>query len=293
MKRERLSDRLVKWIAYLGVLIVSLFVLYPFIYIVSVSLSRSEYVVAGMVKFLPVGLNISAYKIAFEEPLIFSGYRNTIVYASVGTLLMLLTTLLTAYPLAVKEFRGKKFFIVYMAVTMYFSGGLIPFFLLIQKLKMIDTIWAIVMPCVSVWYIIIARTYFQANVPIALRESALIDGAGDPVILFKIYLPLSMPIIATISLWSIVGFWNSWFSALLFLHDQNMYPLQMVVRKTLILFAPSTKMKTALFQMRPNGVSEQTVRCAIILITIAPIIMVYPFIQKYFVKGVMIGALKG
>ena len=293
MRKKSTSDVIVNLVAYAGILLVNIVMLYPFVYTVSVSLSRAEFVVAGMVKLWPVGLNASAYQTALAEPLLGRGYLNTLLYASVGTALTLFITLITAYPLSVKKFRGRSAFIIYMAVTMYFSGGLIPYFLLIQNLKLIDTIWAMILPCISVWYIIVCRTYFQANMPPEMRESALIDGANDLTILFRIYLPLSLPIIATIGLWSVVSYWNSWFNALLFLKDQDLYPLQMVVRKTLILFNPSSKMRSVLAMLRPNGVSEQTVRCAIIVITILPIIMIYPFIQKYFVKGVMVGALKG
>ena len=293
MKRKSVSDIVVNTVAVAGILLVNVVMLYPFIYTVSVSFSKAEFVVAGMVKLWPVGVNLFAYKTAFAEPLLGSGYLNTILYASVGTALTLIITLITAYPLCVKNFHGKRAFVIYMAITMYFSGGLIPYFLLIQNLKLMNTIWAMILPCISVWYIIICRTYFQANIPIEMRESALIDGANDLRILFQIYLPLSLPIIATIGLWCVVAYWNSWFNALLFLKDQNLYPLQMVVRKTLILFNPSSRMRGMMMAYRPYGVNEQTVRCAIIIITILPIIMIYPFIQKYFVKGVMVGALKG
>jgi putative aldouronate transport system permease protein len=225
--------------------------------------------------------------------MIWRGYANTILYAGTGTLLTIVLTLLTAYPLAVKKFRGKAVFLVFLTITMYFSGGLIPYYLLVRTLNLDNTIWAIILPGVSVWYIIICKTYFQASIPLSLRETALMDGASELTILSRIYTPLAKPILATIALWSIVGHWNSWFNAMLFIEDQNMYPLQMIVRKVLITFQPTSKMRSIIASFKPAGVSEQTVRCAIIIITILPIIMIYPFLQKYFVKGIMIGSIKG
>lgn len=291
--KDSISDRMVSIFSIALTFVITLIMLYPFIYIVAVSLSKNEYVAMGMVSLYPKGFNLNAYKVAFADPLIWQGYINTIIYASVGTVLTLSLTLLTAYPLAVKQFRGKKFFMMFLTVTMYFSGGLIPYYLLIQKLNLKNTIWAVVLPAVSVWYIIICRTFFQSTIPLALRESALIDGASDLVILTRLYIPLSKPILATISLWCIVGHWNAWFDAMLFLDDQKMLPLQMVVRKVLIVFQPTDKMRSIIASLKPAGVSEQTVRCAIIIITILPIIMLYPFLQKYFVKGIMVGSLKG
>lgn len=291
--KSSFSDRVVSVTAVVLSVIVMLLMLYPFVYIVAVSLSKNEYVAMGMVTLFPKGINFNAYKVAFSDPLIWRGYLNTIIYAGCGTLLTITVTLLTAYPLAVKQFRGKKPFMLFLTFTMYFSGGLIPYYLLMQNLNLKNTMWAVILPGVSVWYIIICRTFFQSTIPIALRESALIDGANDFVILSRLYIPLSKPILATISLWCIVGHWNAWFDAMLFLEDQNMFPLQMVVRKVLIVFQPTSKMRSIISSFKPSGVSEQTVRCAIIIITILPIIMLYPFLQKYFVKGIMVGSLKG
>ncbi len=291
--RQTGSDRLVGIGAYLLSALVVLVMLYPFLYVIAISLSKNEYVIMGMVKLLPKGLNLNAYKAALSDSMIWRGYANTILYSGTGTLLTLALTLLTAYPLAVKKFRGKAVFLVFLTITMYFSGGLIPYYLLVRTLNLDNTIWSIILPGVSVWYIIICKTYFQASIPLSLRETALMDGASELTILSRIYTPLAKPIMATIALWSIVGHWNSWFNAMLFIEDQNMYPLQMIVRKVLITFQPTSKMRSIISSFKPAGVSEQTVRCAIIIITILPIIMVYPFLQKYFVKGIMIGSIKG
>ena len=291
--RQTGSDKVVGIAAYLFSLLIVLVMLYPFLYIIAVSMSKNEYVIMGMVKLLPKGFNLNAYHAALSDPMIWKGYANTVVYASTGTTLTLALTLLTAYPLAVKQFRGKFIFMIYLTVTMYFSGGLIPYYLLIQTLKLKNTIWALILPGVDVWYIIICKTYFQTSVPTSLRETALIDGASEFIILSRIYAPLAKPIMATIALWCIVGHWNSWFNAMLFIENQNMYPLQMVVRKVLITFQPTSKMRSVIAAFKPAGVSEQTVRCAVIIITILPIIMIYPFLQKYFVKGIMIGSVKG
>ncbi len=293
LKKRTLQDSLLDIFVYTVIVLVNIVMIYPFVNIIVVSLSRAEYVVAGLVTIFPRGFNLSAYTAALSDPLMGRGYVNTLIYASTGTLLTLTITMITAYALSVRKFRGRNFFIVYMAITMYFSGGLIPYYLLIKSLNMIDTIWAMILPGVSVWYIIVCRTYFQSTIQDSLRESALIDGANDLKILTHIYIPLAKPIIATLGLWSVVAQWNSWFNALIFLNDIKLYPLQMVVRKVLIMYQPSSKMRSLVYSLRHLGVNEQTVRCAVIIITILPIVMIYPFIQKYFVKGVMVGALKG
>lgn len=290
---EHRSDLVVWAIALIASLLMIFVMLYPFIYIVAVSFSKNEYVTMGMVTWLPKGFNLNAYRVALSDPLIIRGYINTIFYTSAGTVLSVGLTLLTAYPLAIKQFRGKKPFLIFLTFTMYFSGGLIPYYMLVQNLHMKDTLWALILPGVSVWYIIICRTFFQANIPIELRESALMDGANDLTILTRIYTPLSKPILATLGLWLIVGHWNSWFNAMLFIENQNLYPLQLVVRKVLITFEPTSHMRSIIAAYKPAGVSEQTVRSAIIVVTILPIVMIYPFLQKYFVKGIMIGAIKG
>ncbi|XID93857.1 carbohydrate ABC transporter permease [Paenibacillaceae bacterium WGS1546] len=293
MYAEHRSDLAVRAIALIASLLMIFVMLYPFVYIVAVSFSKNEYVTMGMVTWLPKGFNLNAYRVALSDPLIIRGYINTIFYTSAGTALSVGLTLLTAYPLAIKQFRGKKLFLIFLTFTMYFSGGLIPYYMLVQNLHMKDTLWALILPGVSVWYIIICRTFFQANIPIELRESALMDGANDLTILTRIYTPLSKPILATLSLWLIVGHWNSWFNAMLFIENQNLYPLQLVVRKVLITFEPTSHMRSIIAAYKPAGVSEQTVRSAIIVVTILPIVMIYPFLQKYFVKGIMIGAIKG
>lgn len=272
-------------------LIILAAMLYPFIYVLSISLSNSQMVMAGLVKLLPKGFTLDSYKYVLQDTLLFSAYLNTIYYAALSTVIVSVTTVLTSYPLAVKSFAGKKFYTIYLTATLFFSGGLIPLYIVITRLNMINSVWAMVLPgAVSVWNILICRTFFQ-EIPYSLRESALIDGANDIQILFKVYVPLSKAIMATIALYTIVGQWNNFFSALIFLNDRAKYPLQMVIRRMLVNMEYSARMGR--FISESKIVSSQSIRCATIIISILPIVFIYPSLQKYFIKGVLIGSVKG
>ena len=265
--------------------------LYPFLYVLFASVSDApSFLQHRGILLKPLGFNLDAYKAVFDNPMIIKGYQNTLFYVVAGTAINLFMTALGAYVLSRRDLYFKNIIMFFIVVTMVFHGGLIPSFILINKLGMMNTVWALLIPgAISTFNMIIMRTAFQA-VPVSLEESARIDGAGDMRILFRIIIPLSMPVIAVMILWYAVGHWNSYFSALVYLRNREMYPLQLILRE--ILIANSTdSMSTGVAADDKYAVGE-TIKYATIIVSTLPIICLYPFLQKYFVKGVMIGAIK-
>ncbi len=227
----------------------------------------------------------------FADRQIVRYYFNTIRYAIVGTIIMLNSTALMAYPLSHRGFRGKNLVVILLTVTMFFSGGLVPFYLTVLALGLVDTMWALVLPgAITAWYVIIFRTFMQ-SIPESLKESAYIDGAGHFSVLYKIVLPLSTPLLATFTLFHVVGHWNDFFSALIFLRHQDKQPVQLFLRRILILLDyRDLQQNPELISL--DKISSRTVKAAAVMITITPILCLYPFLQKYFTKGILIGALK-
>ena len=273
-----------------------LIVLYPLIYIVSASFSSPEAVIAGKVWFLPVEPTLIAYKAVFGFKNIISGFINSFIYTIAGTFINLIFTILAAYPLSSKKFVGRKFFSILFIFTMYFSGGLVPTYLLICKLQLVDTRAAMILPgALSVWYMIICRTFLQSTIPDELYNAAELDGCGELRSLVHIVLPLSKPILAVLALYYGVAHWNSYFSAMIYLSSQDLFPLQLVLRTILVLGQVDiTKVGTMdleAMQLR-QGLSA-LLKYAVIVVASVPLMCLYPFAQKYFVKGVMIGSLKG
>ena len=272
----------------LGVIFVTL---YPMYYIAIVSISDGKEVLLGRVRFWPRGLNLQSYQIVLRDPTIIRSLFNSILYTSTGTLINLVLSTLCAYPLSRRDFSGRKLLTLYVAITMFFQGGLIPLYLVVLQLGLLDTMWAIVLvPAINAFYMFIMRTYFQGQ-PTALQEAAIIDGANDVQILARIVVPLAKPIMATMLLFYAVQHWNSFFHALIFLTEKRRYPLQLILRSVVV--------ESTFEQMNDIGaatdfmVLEKTIRFSVIMVSTLPILLVYPFLQKYFVKGVMIGALKG
>ena len=271
--------------------------LYPFLWVLSTSISDPVAVAKGQVKLLPRGFDMSAYKTILRTNKIAIGYKNSIIYTVLGTLFILVFTSVTAYPLSRGTLYGRRILTFILALTMILPAGMIPKFLLIKDLHMLDTLWAMVIPPMfSIWYIILVRTNFQA-LPDSLIDSAKIDGASEWRVLFQIVIPLSKPILATIALFAAVNHWNEFFSALLYLNDAKKYPLQMVLRTVLssvydidrVVIDDSIKTMGGVVG---SGFMEK-VKMAIIITTIGPIILVYPFAQKYFIKGTLVGSVKG
>lgn len=269
--------------------------IYPFLYVFVMSVSTPTAVLYNKIKFLPDSIYLDSYRQVFSKPDIWMYYYNTIWIAVVGTVLNLIMTVLFAYPLSKKDFKLGKYIMKLMVFTMFFSGGLIPFFIQVNKLGMYNTRWALVIPfALSAWNIIITRTYFKSSIPESLDESAIIDGATRLRILYSIIIPLSKPILAVIALWSAVGFWNSYFWAMIFIQDPAKHPLQIFLMRLLVQSQGSELGLAAATESLAirTGIAEQ-IKYVVIVVTMAPILCVYPFAQKHFVKGVMIGSIKG
>jgi putative aldouronate transport system permease protein len=269
-------------------------VAYPLTYILSSSFSSPHAVTGGRVWLWPVEPTFMAYSLVFKYQKIWTGYYNSIIYTVLGTLFGVAGNMLAAYPLARKELHGKRFFSAMMLFTMLFSGGLVPTYLWIKQLGMINTIWVMAIPwAVSPWNIVIMRTYFKSNIPQELYESAELDGCSDIGFMFKILIPLSGAIIAVISLFYAVWIWNSYFNALIYLNEEKMFPLQIILRDILIINQTDGSMiKDIDSFMRKQGLAD-VLKFALIVVASLPLLIAYPFVQRYFIKGVMIGSLKG
>jgi len=290
MRDKSFGSRLLDKLNFVFMILVIVVTLYPLYYVAIVSLSDGTAVLRGEVRFLPVGFTFETYRLVLEDPQIPRALWNSVVYTTVGTLINLVMTALCAYPLARARFSGRKFFTWVVTLTMFFSGGLIPLYLLVMQLGLIDTIWAIVLPvAINPWNMFILRTSFQ-GIPEDIYEAATIDGANDLETMFRIILPLSKPILATLLLFYAVAHWNSFFNALIFLNDGRKYPIQLLLRNIVLLghMEQSSEMYATEFM-----VIEKTLKYATIMVSTLPILLVYPFVQRYFVKGVMIGAIKG
>ena len=271
--------------------LVALSTLYPFVYMISVSLSKAEFVIRNEVSLWPKGLNFEVYKYVLKDSRIWMGYKNTLIYVSLGTTLSLIVTAMGAYALSRRTLVFKKFFIMMIIFTMLFSGGMIPTFLVVRDLGFMNTIWAMIIPgLVSTWNLIIMRTFFQ-GIPNELIESGKIDGLNDLGIFARIILPLSKSVLATIGLFYAVAIWNNFFSALLYLRVESLFPLQVFLRNIVLVgeFQDGNLVGGADGEM----IVDEPLKFATILVSTLPIIMVYPFIQKYFVQGVLIGSVKG
>ena len=272
--------------------ILSLVCLYPIIYVVFASFSDSSKLMAhsGLL-FRPLNFNMNAYYAVFKNPSILTGYRNTLFILVVGTVYSVTLTSLGAYVLSRRNFLMRNFFMMAITFTMFFNGGLIPFYMIVKKIGLYNSLLSLIIPLgISTYNLIIMRTSFAA-VPAELEEAALIDGAGHWTILFKIYIPVSKAIIAVMVLYYGVGLWNGWFYSMIFLADRSKFPLQLILREILIQNDTSSVMSGVGVE---DGFSvAETVKYAVIVIGTLPILCIYPFVQKYFVKGVMIGAVKG
>ncbi len=297
-RSKRLSlqqgDRLFNIVNNTLLCVVFVIILYPLIYIVSASFSSSQAVTSGQVWLLPVKPTLVGYATIFKDSAIVTGYLNTIYIVVVGTSVNIVLTVLAAYPLSVKNFYGKNFFMGILAFTMLFNGGLVPTFLLINRLGLYNSFAALILPgAVGVYNVIVARTYFQSNIPAELFEAANIDGCSDIKFMVKIVIPLSAPILAVLVMFYAVGHWNAYFNAMIYISDRHKYTLQIVLRNILIANQTSDQMMTdADILMKQQGLID-LLKYSLIVVSSLPMLILYPFIQKHFVKGIMIGALKG
>ncbi|MCU6795990.1 MULTISPECIES: carbohydrate ABC transporter permease [Paenibacillus] len=298
MKNTGLANRLFDISNFTVLMLLSLSIVLPFVYMLSISLSNPVQVGLYQVGLIPRGFNWKSYETVFQDNQILLSYWNSVRYTMLGTVLVLLIGCLTAYPLSVNRFKARRPLSILFTFTMFFSGGLIPSFMLLKNLSLLDTIWAITLPAAfSFWNIVILRTNFQA-MPQELYESAFIDGANDWQILFRIVLPLSKAILATIALFASVGLWNAYFGPLMYLTSPEMQPLTIILRR--ILLANEVLSQGALDQANSMEIDPvasagrmMSIRMATIFVTIGPIVLIYPFVQKYFVQGVLVGSVKG
>lgn len=272
-----------------------LLMVYPFLYMLSVSVS--EYTRVSDVILFPKGFTMSAYITVFNLKNVQIGYLNSLIYTVGGVSISMLTTTLCAYPLSKKWLPGRSFFSTIVIITMYFGGGLIPVYLLINSLHMINTMWSILIPgAMNTYFMIVMRTYFTNSIPGEIEESCQMDGANQLQTLLYIFLPLSKPILATLTLFYIVITWNSWFSASIYLTNADLYPIQLVLRNAMSTNGSAFLGNTAA-QVANMGkdakVNYMSLNYALTVAVILPIMVIYPFCQKYFVKGVMVGSLKG
>jgi len=278
---------------YGAALVVMAIVVYPVWFIVVASFSDPTAVSTGKVWFLPVGFTLDGYRALLANGTIWIGYRNTILYAIAGTFIALAVNVPAAYALSRTDLAFRWPITIYFLITMFFSGGLIPTFLVVQDFGLYDTFWVMVLPfSVSIYNIIVARTFFQGNIPSELREAAEMEGCGNIRFFFTMVLPLSKAIISVLALWSLVGHWNSYFTALVYLRDAALYPLQLILRNILV----SNQMMSAMGTGEAAQIALRTaslIRYAAIIVATLPVMLMYPFVQKHFNQGVMIGAVKG
>ncbi|WP_240941566.1 carbohydrate ABC transporter permease [Paenibacillus sp. HB172176] len=291
--RQSWTEKTFEAINLLLMLGISIAMLYPFYYMFIVSISDNVSVMTNQVKWLPVNWSFRAYAAVFKDPLILRGFLNSFTYMIVGTALNMLMTALCAYPLSRHDLYGRNMFMKMIVFTMFFSGGLIPLFLLVSNLGLINSIGAVVLPgAISVFNMIIMRSFFQ-SIPFALTESAHIDGANDVYVFAKIILPLSMPIVATLILFYAVAQWNAFLGPLMFLTEKAHYPIQLFVRN-IVIEGQTADIGMAINETAVAGATaEKSIKYAIILAAAAPVMLIYPFIIKYFEKGVMVGSVKG
>lgn len=269
-------------------------ILWPLIFIVSSSLSSKEAVMAGRVFLLPVDFSLEGYKAIFKTGEVLVGYRNTILYTLVGTTLNVILTLIAAYPLSRRDLPYRRPISFIFTFTMFFSGGMVPTYMLVSNLGLLNTPYAMILPgALSVYNMIICRSFIENSIPHEIYEAASIDGCSDFGYFTKILIPLSGPVIAVITLYYAVAHWNSYFNAFLYLTDDKLYPLQLVLRNILLANQMDAAMVTDMEQMESKQGLADLIKYALIVVSSLPVLIIYPFIQKYFVKGVMIGSVKG
>jgi putative aldouronate transport system permease protein len=274
------------FIALLGFLAVA-----PMLNLLAISFSNNSAVMGGYVTFFPVNFTLENYAVIFKSPAIYKAFMVSVQRTFLGIVISQFLTIITAYPLskAARQFKGRNFFMWILVFTMLFDGGLIPFFMVIRNLGLLNTIWALIVPGVSAWSVILLMNFFK-EVPQELEEAAVLDGANHWQILWKIYVPLSVPALATLTLFAAVWHWNAWFDGMIFMTDPNNYPLQTYLRTVVVdLNSSNLHMDVTKIDM----LSQRALRGAMIFVTTIPIMILYPFLQRYFVTGIKLGAVKG
>mgnify|MGYP001373203442 CR=1 FL=1 len=288
------ADRVMRNVVMTLMVLLVIIILYPLIYVVSSSLSSGSAVTTGRVLLWPVDPSLNGYKIVFSYRAVWTGYLNTIIYTVAGTAINMILTTLAAYPLSRRNFYGRNFFMTLFLIPMFFSGGLIPNYILMTKLHLTDTRWSIILSgAISIYNLIIMRTFFQNSIPGELLDAARIDGITDVGYLTRIVVPLSKPIFAVITLYYAVAHWNSYFDALIYLRSRDLQPLQLILRDVMnSVKVDLTQIRDAVVLAKMIGAAD-VMKYALIVVSTVPILFAYPFVQKFFQKGVMIGSVKG
>lgn len=278
------------------ILVVLLFIFaWPLWFVLIASFSDYNAVASGQVILWPKGLTLGGYQEVFKYNTLWTGYANTIFYSVVGTAINMIMTVCCAYPLSCKDFKPRKVIMYILMFTMYFSGGLIPTYLVVKSLGLLSTRWAMIIPgAVSFYNCLIVRSYFMNSIPTELKEASTLDGANAAQYLLKVVLPLSKPVLAVVALYYFIGHWNDYYNALIYIYDKNLYPLQTIlknllcdVQSTMDMGGMDTEFLSELYARK------QIMKYSVIIVSMIPVLMIYPLVQKYFVKGVMVGAVKG
>lgn len=286
-------DKVILTVGYLVLALFVVMIVIPLAYVVLASFMDPNVLNNQGISLQTDSWSLEAYKRVLEDNMIWRGFANSFFYSVVSTALSLFITLLAAYPMSKKELVGRKFFNTVFIITMFFSGGLIPTFILMNQLRLVNTIWAIILPgAFNVWNMILARTYYQ-SVSKELWEASQIDGACEIQYFFKILLPLCKPIIAVLALWGFVGMWNSYFDAMIYLNDAKLQPLQLVLRSILVQNTPQPGMIADIQSTAELAKLAELLKYSTIVVSSIPLLIMYPFFQKYFDKGVMVGSVKG
>ncbi|MBQ9301177.1 MAG: carbohydrate ABC transporter permease [Clostridia bacterium] len=294
MQNENHADQRFQAVVNVLTVLIAVITLYPLIYVLSASISAPAHILSGKVWLWPVDISFDSYRRVFSSANIVIGYRNTILYAAGGTLLNMLMTIMAAYPLSMPDMKGKSFVTVMITFTMFFSGGMIPSYINVKDLGLLDSPLSVILPgAINVTNLLILRNYFVNSVPAGLREAAAIDGCSPLGTLFKIVLPLSKSILIVVTLYYFVGHWNSYFEAMLYLRDQNKYPLQVFLRQILLLSQMGDMSETMGVDDINTTLIYASLKYAIIVVSAVPLLVIYPLVQRFFEKGIMMGAIKG
>ena len=292
LKRRHLGDTVFYLINGIILGLLALIILYPLYFIIIASISDPDAVLAGKVVLYPVSITLSGFRKIIERQDVWRGYLNTIIYTAITVILSLIVTIPAGWALSRKTLPKKKLFMVFFIIPMFFGGGLIPFYNVMSSLRLVNTMWSVVLPSIlSVWNLFMTKTFFESSIPEGLIEAAKIDGAGQFKIFLSVVLPLAKAILAVMALYYAVGQWNSYFNAMIFIQNENLYPLQLVLKEILIASESTVggSGETILEQFR----LANQLKYVSVIVSSVPVLMLYPFVQKYFAQGAMIGSLKG
>jgi len=296
-KNRCVQDRIFDFLVYFSQWSALIIVGYPLIYVISCSFSDPMAIITGQVWLFPVKPTIKAYAAILQDERLIRSFNNSIILVAVGTIMTVTVTVIAAYPLYRREFVGKRLVMILFTITMFFSGGMIPSYVVVNSLGMLDTIWALTLPgALGVWGVIVMRTFFRQNIPEELREATSLDGGSDFSFLFWVVVPLSKAIIAVMALFYAVGRWNAYFDAMIYLSDSRKYPLPLILRDILIMNQVDlTKILQGgeIRDIQRRQSTAELLKYALIVASSLPVMLLYPFVQKYFVKGVVLGSLKG